>query len=58
MHHKESLTTFMIRVFKEADSGFSSMGTKGNIAGLENPPGESTLDDPFLRFYLSNPRLF
>ena len=47
----------MIRVFKEADSGFSSMGTKGNIAGLrwENPPGESTLDDPFLRFYLKQP---
>ncbi len=57
MHHKESLTTLMIRVFKEADSGFSSLGTKGNIAGLrwENPPGESTLDDPFLRFYLKQP---
>lgn len=57
MHHKESLTTFLIRVFKEADSGFSSLGTNGNIAGLrwENPPGESTLDDPYLRFYLKQP---
>jgi len=57
MHHKESLTTFLIRVFKEADSGFSSLGTTGNLAGLrwENPPGETTLDDPYLRFYLKQP---
>ncbi len=56
MHHKESLTAFLTRTFKEADSGFSSLGSKGNIAGLrwENPPGESTLEDPFLRFYLKS----
>ena len=57
VHHKDSLTGLLTRTFREADSGFSSQGTQGKVAGFrwENPPGESTLDDPLLRFYLKQP---
>lgn len=57
VHHKDSLTALLTRTFREADSGFSTLGTEGKVAGLrwENPPGESTLDDPLIRFYLKQP---
>lgn len=57
VHHKESLSTLLQRTFEEADSGFSSLGVADKVAGLrwENPPGESTLDDPLIRFYLKQP---
>ncbi len=57
IHHKESLTAMLVQIFQEADSGFSSIGVQGDIAGFrwDHPPGESTLDDPLLRFYLKQP---